>query len=60
MVQFQELDLVVGDIVSVGGVTLTIIDIENDEVTFRVDDGSSCEEDQADQLMTAAIANVPR
>lgn len=60
MVQFQELDLVVGDVVSVGGVTLTIIDIENDEVTFRVDDGHSAEDNHIDDMLIPASSNLPR
>ena len=60
MVQFQELDLVVGDVISVGGVTLTIIDIDNDEVSIRVDDGQSNEDIHIDDLLTPASSTLPR
>jgi len=38
MVQIHEFDLNVGDILQIGDTTVTVIDIENGEVTFRIDD----------------------
>ena len=35
--ELQELDLAVGDVVQIGEYTVTVIDIENDDVTLRVD-----------------------
>ena len=41
MVQIHELDLTVGDVFHVGERTITVVDIDKGEVTFRVDDGES-------------------
>ena len=35
--ELHELDLAVGDVVQIGEYTVTVIDIENDDVTLRVD-----------------------
>ena len=35
--ELQELDLAVGDVVQIGDYTVTVLDIENDDVTLRVD-----------------------
>ncbi len=35
--QIQEISLTVGDVIQLGDVTVTVIDIDGDEVTFRVD-----------------------
>jgi hypothetical protein len=37
-VQEYELQLSVGDVVRIGNVTLTVMDIEGDEVSFRIDE----------------------
>jgi hypothetical protein len=50
MVQIHELDLNVGDILQVGDTTVTVIDIENGEVTFRIDDSDS----HADNLLNGS------
>ena len=39
--QIQELNLTIGDVIQVGDVTVTVIDIDGDEVTFRVDGDES-------------------
>lgn len=36
--QEYELQLSIGDVVRIGNVTLTVIDIEGDEVSFRIDE----------------------
>ena len=41
MVQVQEIELSVGDVFRVGETMVTVIDIDGDEVTFRVDDDDS-------------------
>ena len=41
MVQVQEHELIVGDVLHFGNVTVTVIDIDQDEVTFRIDDGDT-------------------
>jgi len=50
------MELVVGDALHIGGCVLTVIDIDGDEVTFRVDDG------EAERLSPAASEHscVPR
>jgi len=40
MVHTQEFEVTVGDIFRIGETTVTVIDIDNGEVTFRVDDGN--------------------
>ena len=45
MVQTHEFEVVVGDIFRVGGTTVTVIDIDNGEVTFRIDEGDDHDED---------------
>ena len=35
--QIQEINLTIGEVIQVGDVTVTVIDIDGDEVTFRVD-----------------------
>jgi hypothetical protein len=37
-VQLHELELAVGDVVQIGDYTVTVMDIENGEVTFRVEE----------------------
>ncbi|MCX7411788.1 MAG: hypothetical protein NTZ32_27250 [Planctomycetales bacterium] len=42
--ELQELDLAVGDVVQIGEYTVTVIDIENDDVTLRVDQSDAINE----------------
>lgn len=42
--ELQELDLAVGDVVQIGEYTVTVIDIENDDVTLRVDQPETLDE----------------
>jgi hypothetical protein len=37
-VQLHELELTVGDVLQIGEYTVTVLDIENGEVTFRVEE----------------------
>jgi len=37
-VQLHELELTVGDVLQIGEHTVTVLDIENGEVTFRVEE----------------------
>ena len=46
MVQSHELDLAVGDVLQLGDKTVTVIDIDQGEVTFRIDDGESHDDDR--------------
>ena len=39
--QLHELELSVGDVLQVGEHTVTVLDIENGEVTFRVEESDS-------------------
>ena len=42
--QLHELELTVGDVLQIGEYTVTVLDIENGEVTFRVEEPEHCEE----------------
>lgn len=60
MVQRLELDLAVGDVVQIGEMTVTVIDIENGEVTFRIDDGNHQESDSAKGFADEKALPLPR
>ena len=60
MVQIQEFDLIVGDILRVGGKTVTVIDIDQGEVTFRIDEGESHDDDRNHGMMDVATTPLPR
>lgn len=60
MVQHQELDLVVGDVIRIGETLITVIDIENGEITFRIDDADSCDEDRTNGLSDNTPIPLPR
>ena len=51
---FQELELAVGDAVQIGDYTLTVIDLENGEVTFRI------QQPPADEPVETPAAPRPR
>jgi hypothetical protein len=40
----HELELTVGDVLQIGEYTVTVIDLDNDEVTFRIQEPVSDEE----------------
>ena len=42
--QLHELELMVGDVLQIGEYTVTVLDIENGEVTFRVEEPKLTEE----------------
>ena len=58
--QRHELDLSVGDVFHVGETTVTVIDIDGEEVTFRVDDASSHDDDQTNGMSDSPTNKVPR
>jgi|GEM_PF-2765378 len=60
MVQRLELDLAVGDVVQIGEMTVTVIDIENGEVTFRIDEGNHHETDSANGFSDEKAVPLPR
>jgi hypothetical protein len=60
MVQIHEVDVAVGDVLYFSGTTVTIIDIENGEVTFRIDDGESHGNDQLDACNDEVPMSLPR
>ncbi len=60
MVQIHEMELVVGDVFHIGHKTVTVIDIENGEVTFRVDDGDPHDEDPIVDLEDVVTGPLPR
>ena len=43
--QLHELELTVGDVLQVGEHTVTVLDIENGEVTFRIEESEPSNED---------------
>jgi len=59
-VQRQELELAVGDVLRVGDTTVTVIDIENDEITFRIDDADSHDIDPSCDLNDNISIPLPR
>jgi hypothetical protein len=58
MLQFQELELTVGDILQVGDTTITVIEIEGGEVTFRIDNSPT--EQQENFEADCATPSLPR
>lgn len=42
--QLHELELTVGDVLQVGEHTVTVLDIENGEVTFRIEEAEQRDE----------------
>lgn len=42
--QLHELELMVGDVLQIGEYTVTVLDIENGEVTFRVEESDHNDE----------------
>lgn len=60
MVQIHEFDLNVGDILQVGDTTVTVIDIENGEVTFRIDEGDSHDDNLMNGSTDAGSYSLPR
>ena len=42
--QLHELELTVGDVLQIGEHTITVLDIESGEVTFRVEDSEQHDE----------------
>ncbi len=60
MVQRHELDLTVGDVFHVGDKTITVIDIENGEVTFRIDDHNSQDDNRTNGVSDNSTNPLPR
>ena len=60
MVQHQELDLAVGDVVRIGETLITVIDIENGEITFRIDDAEPADDDRTNDLSDNVSVPLPR
>ena len=60
MVPIQEFDLVVGDVLQVGDATVTVIDIDDGEVTFRVDNIDSLQEDGTSGFGEDPSSPLPR
>lgn len=44
----HEIELAIGDVLKIGGYTVTVIDLENGEVTFRVQEPVADEESVTD------------
>jgi hypothetical protein len=60
MVQYQELELAVGEVFYLGDTTVTVIDIEYGEVTFRVDDGETHDDHFSNILADSNVGPLPR
>ena len=60
MVQFHEMDLAVGDVLLIGETTVTVVDIEDGEVTFRIDDGTFHEGNFAIDGIDLGYGTLPR
>ena len=60
MVQIHDFDLTVGDILRVGDTVITVIDIDNGEVTFRIDEGEIHDDPRTNDPMEVASISIPR
>ncbi len=60
MVQFHEVDLAVGDVLHIGNTTVTVIDIDHGEVTFRVDNGDPDGKDETNSYIEISSTPLPR
>lgn len=60
MVHFHEFDLAVGDVLQVGELTVTVVDIENGDVTLRIDDDPSDDSGYPVQLDDCMSNLAPR
>ena len=60
MVHTQEFEVTVGDIFRIGETTVTVIDIDNGEVTFRVDDGNFHDEGHTNGHTEGGPTSLPR
>ena len=60
MVQFHEVDLAVGDVLHIAGTTVTVIDIEDGEVTFRVDGADQSGDDRTNGFVEMTPIPLPR
>lgn len=59
MVQTQEIEVTVGDIFRIGDKTVTVIDIDNGEVTFRIDEGDTYDDGGSNGVMEDSFS-LPR
>ena len=60
MVQVHDFDLIVGDILRVGDTIITVIDIDNGEVTFRIDEGEMHDDPRSNDPNEVASIAIPR
>jgi hypothetical protein len=60
MVQIHEVDVAIGDVLRLGRTTVTVIDIDNGEVTFRIDDHEPDGDEQMDGCLDMASNPLPR
>jgi hypothetical protein len=56
MVHIHEVDVAVGDVLHFGGTTVTVIDIDNGEVTFRIDNNEPMVDDDCVNGCTEEIS----
>ena len=60
MVQVHDFDLIVGDILRVGDTIITVIDLDNGEVTFRIDEGEMHDDPRSNDPNEVAMTAIPR
>jgi hypothetical protein len=60
MVQHLEIDLAVGDVLRVGDTIVTVIDIENGEITFKIDDAETQNEKRSNGQSETVTVPLPR
>ena len=58
--QIHDFDLTVGDILRVGDTIITVIDIDNGEVTFRIDEGELHDDPRTNDPMEVGSLSIPR
>ena len=58
--QIHDFDLTVGDILRVGDAVITVIDIDNGEVTFRIDEGELHDDPRTNDPNEVVSMAIPR
>jgi hypothetical protein len=59
-VPLHELELTVGDVLQIGEHTVTVLDIDNDEVTFRIQESGRENSEHGDETSEEFVVLRPR